>query len=256
MNRKIIAWLNWSLLITSLWSNLTFAQLDFKKLSDSSYIFTTYQTFQGTRFSAHGLIKITAKHIVLIDTPWDTTQFQPLLDSIQLKFNKPVAMVISTHWHEDRTAGLSFYANKGISTYSSKATYNLCIENKQPTAQNTFVNDTVFKIDNTTFETFYPGAGHTSDNIVVYFPVEKILIGGCFVKSVEADDLGNLSDANIGMWPFAIRTLIKKYPNVNWVIPGHQKIVKGTKALKHTRKLADDKLKGRKKEKSRLKKNS
>lgn len=236
--------------------NIIYSQLDFKKLSDSSYVYTTYQSFQGTRFSAHGLIKITKNQVILIDTPWDTTQFQPLLDSIQVKFHKPVALILSTHWHDDRTAGLAFYAKKGIPTYTSHATKNLCLENKQPTAQYTFENDTVFTVDNTKFETFYPGAGHTSDNIVVYFPNDKILIGGCFVKSVEATDLGNLSDANIGMWPFAIRTLIKKYPNANWVIPGHQKIVKGTKALKHTRQLADDKLKGRKKEKSRLKKSS
>lgn len=229
------------------------AQLDFTKLSDSSYVFTTYQTYKDVRISAHGLLKITSGSVVMIDTPWDTTQFQPLLDSIDLKFHKKVSLVICTHWHEDRSAGLDFYKKKGIATYSTYATKNLCAENHFPQAQYTFEGDTTFNVSNTVFETFYPGAGHSSDNIVVYFPKDKILVGGCFIKSVEAEDLGNLSDANIGMWPVAAKTLIKKYPKVKIVIPGHQKIAPGKKALKHTLKLAKQKYKGRKQDKKKAK---
>lgn len=229
------------------------AQLDFTKISDSSYIFTTYQTYKDVRISAHGLLKITSGGVVMIDTPWDTTQFQPLLDSIDRKFHKKVVLVISTHWHEDRSAGLDYYKKKGIATYSTYATKNLCRENNLPEAQYTFEGDTTFRIGNTVFETFYPGAGHTSDNIVVYFPNDKILVGGCFVKSVEARDLGNLSDANIGMWPVAAKTLIRKYPKVKIVIPGHQEIAPGKKALKHTLKLTRKNYKGRKQDKKKAK---
>lgn len=229
------------------------AQLDFKKISDSSYVFTTYQTYQETRISAHGLLKITSGGVVMIDTPWDTTQFQPLLDSIDRKFHKKVLMVISTHWHEDRTAGLDYYKKKGIATYSTYATRNLCRENNLTQAQYTFEGDTTFNSYNTVFETYYPGAGHSSDNIVVYFPKDKLLVGGCFVKSTEATDLGNLSDANIGMWRVSAKTLIKKYPKVKTVIPGHQKMTPGKKALKHTLKLAREKYKGRKNDKKKAK---
>lgn len=229
------------------------AQLDFKKISDSSYVFSTYHTFDSVRYSAHGLLKITDAGVVMIDTPWDSLQFQALLDSIEVKFHKPVVLVISTHWHEDRTAGLDYYNQKGISTYSTYATKNLCMEHHLPQAKYTFEGDTTFRIGNTVFETYYPGAGHSSDNIVVYFPKEKILVGGCFVKSVEATDLGNLSDANIGMWPIAAKNLIKKYPKVKTVIPGHQKISSGKKALKYTLKLTKAKYKGRKMDKKKAK---
>ncbi len=230
----------------------TNAQLDFTKISDSSVVFTTYQVYKDVRYSSHGLLKITSGGVVMIDTPWDTTQFQPLLDSIDRMFHKKVLMVLSTHWHEDRTAGLDYYKNKGIKTYSTYTTKNLCKENHFPQAEYTFEGDTTFTIYNTVFETFYPGAGHTSDNIVVYFPKDKILVGGCFIKSVEAEDLGNLSDANIGMWPIAVKTLIKKYPKVKIVIPGHQKI-DGKSALKHTLKLAKKHYKGRKQDKKKAK---
>ncbi|MDR0802084.1 subclass B1 metallo-beta-lactamase [Fluviicola sp.] len=225
------------------------AQLDFTKISDSSYIFTTYQTHK-TRISSHGFLKLTSIGAIMIDTPWDTTQFQPLLDSVKLKFNLPVVFVLSTHWHEDRTAGLDYYSKKGIATYSTYATKNLCAEHHLPQAEFTFEGDTSFHIG-TVFETFYPGAGHSSDNIVVYFPSDRLLVGGCFVKSAEAPDLGNLSDANIGMWRIAAKTLIKKYPKVKIVIPGHQEITPGKKALKHTLKLAKEKYKGRQRDKKK-----
>lgn len=227
------------------------AQLDFTRISDSSYVFTTYQTYKEAQISSHGLLKLTSTGVIMIDTPWDTTQFQPLLDSVKLKFNLPVVLVLSTHWHEDRTAGLDYYHKKGIPTYSTYATKNLCAEHHLPQSEFTFEGDTTFQIGNTVFETFYPGAGHSSDNIVVYFPADRLLVGGCFVKSAEAQDLGNLSDANIGMWRVAAKTLIKKYPKVKTVIPGHQKMTPGKKALKHTLKLAREKYKGRQKDKKK-----
>lgn len=220
-------------LLFSLNSN---AQLNFQKLTDSTYMYITYHEYKGEKISSNGVLRLTTNGVVMIDTPWDTTQFQPLLDSIQTKFSAKVALVIATHWHEDRSAGLEFYSKQGIPTYSTRATYNLCAENNMPQSEFTFTGDTTFQIGNTTFETYFPGAGHTTDNIVVYFPKDRVLVGGCFIKSVDATDLGNLSDANRGMWPIAVRNLKKKYRKVKIVVPGHSK-VDGKKALNHTIQL-------------------
>lgn len=232
----------------------SYSQLEFTKLSDSSYIYTTYQEYKGVSISAHGFLKVTDRGVILIDTPWDTTQFQPLIDSVQQKFGKNICLVLSTHFHEDRSGGLDFYRKNGIPTYSTYTTKHLCKENGLPQAQFTFEGDSTFQIGNTVFETYYPGAGHTPDNIVVYFPAERILVGGCFIKSIDATDLGNLGDANIGMWPYAVKNLMHRYPKISWVIPGHDRIGgKGKKALRHTHKLCKQTLKGRKHEKKNAK---
>ena len=44
--------------------------------------------------------------------------------------------------------------------------------------------------------THLTGEGHTKDNIVIWFDIEKILYCGCFVKSTESIELGNIVDAN------------------------------------------------------------
>jgi glyoxylase-like metal-dependent hydrolase (beta-lactamase superfamily II) len=83
------------------------------------------------------------------------------------------------------------------------------------------------------FSTFYPGEGHTRDNIVVWFPARRVLFGGCVVKSIEAGGLGNVNDANLESWPATIGKVMARYPNAKYVIPGHQRW-SGRDALRHT----------------------
>ncbi|MFX5718714.1 MBL fold metallo-hydrolase, partial [Acinetobacter baumannii] len=75
--------------------------------------------YKGEKVPANGLYAVTPKGVILIDCPWDTTQFQPLLDSIRAKHDKRVVACIATHSHADRTAGLTYYRAKGIRTYTT-----------------------------------------------------------------------------------------------------------------------------------------
>ena len=132
---------------------------------------------------------VTNNGVVLFDTPWDTTQFQPLLDSIKSKHSKIVIMCIATHWHSDRTEGLEYYKKNGIKTYTTLLTDELSKKNGQKRAEYLIEKDTTFHVEQYTFETFYPGEGHTADNIVIWFEKEKILYGGCLIKGADAENL-------------------------------------------------------------------
>lgn len=203
----------------------------------NAFIYVSYSTFNGSKFPANCMYVVTNAGVVLLDTPWDSTDFQPMLDNIEENHHSPVVLCISTHSHEDRTAGLEYFASKGIPTWSSKMTYELCVKNNEKKAENIFVSDTTFKIGEYSFETFYPGEGHTTDNIVIWIPELKILYGGCFVKSVKINDLGNLADANPTEWSVSIQKVIRKYPDARYIIPGHFDTSSKKNALKHTLKL-------------------
>jgi glyoxylase-like metal-dependent hydrolase (beta-lactamase superfamily II) len=181
---------------------------------------------------------VTDDGVVLFDTPWDSIQFQPLLDSITVRHNKKVVLAISTHYHDDRTAGLEFLHKNGVKTYSSKLTLKLCEQYNEKKAAYYFDNDTIFEVGNHKFQTYYPGEGHTKDNIVIWFDEHKILYGGCLVKSTESKNLGNVSDANLEKWSSTILNVMNKYPNPKFVIPGHFDW-KNNKSLNHTLKLLD-----------------
>jgi glyoxylase-like metal-dependent hydrolase (beta-lactamase superfamily II) len=70
-------------------------------------------------------------------------------------------------------------------------------------------------------ELFFPGAGHTYDNIVVWLPKEQILFGGCFLKSVTSPDLGNVADASVPDWADSLGRARRQYPAARIVVPGH-----------------------------------
>ncbi len=214
----------------------TFAQtspLEIKKLSGNFYVYTTYNDFEGTPFPSNSMYLVTDSGVVMIDTPWDESQTLPLLDSIEKRHHLPVKICIVTHFHDDRTAGLNVLKKQGIKTYSSLLSFQKGKEDGSELAEFQFTKDTTFTFGGVKFETFYPGEGHTPDNIVVWFPKSKILYGGCFVKSIEAKGLGNVADANITNWPIAIKKTIKKFKSPRFVIPGHQNWL-GKNALMHT----------------------
>lgn len=212
-------------------------KLKIKHLTGDIYLYTTTQLFSGTPFPSNSMYVVTEEGVVLIDTPWDREQFQPLLDSIRKRHNKEVVLCIATHFHDDRTAGLEYYSSKGIKTYTSKLTDGLSTKNNDKRAEFHFAKDTIFTVGGKRFETFYPGEGYTKDNIIIWLPEEKILYGGCLVKSVENNGLGNVEDANISAWDDSIKALLKKYRSIAYVIPGHFEGSKDRKALRHTLKI-------------------
>ncbi len=95
-----------------------------------------------------------------------------------------------------------------------------------------------FTVGGRSFTAYYPGEGHTRDNIVVWFPEARLLYGGCLVKSTEATDLGNVTEANLAAWPVTLRNVSRKFPRPRYVIPGHQSWA-STESLQHTVELLE-----------------
>jgi len=208
-------------------------------LTGDFYVFTTYHDYKGTAFPSNSMYLVTNKGVVMFDTPWDTAQFQPLLDSIQARHHKKVTICIATHFHEDRTAGLAFYRQQGISTYTTRMTDSLAAAHNAKRAARLIDKDTVFTVGQYNFETWYPGQGHSPDNIIIWFGQQKIIYGGCLIKSVEARDPGNLSDANLKEWPVTIHRIQRKYKHPNFIIMGHQDWL-SKNALEYTLQLLQE----------------
>ncbi len=244
--RNIIVLLLLSLIVRSAYSqqdttavypqSLITEPLKIVHLTGDYYIYTTYKWLDGKLFPANGMYLLTNSGVVMFDSPWDSSQFQPLLDSIDHKHHMKVVLCIATHFHEDRTGGFDFLKQKEIATYSSKMTYDLCKQKGEKQAAFYFMGDTVFRIGDHVFEIYYPGEGHTKDNIVIWCGDQKILYGGCLVKSTENNSLGNISDASLDLWPISIKNVMGKFPRPAYTIPGHFGW-EGKSSLQHTLNL-------------------
>jgi metallo-beta-lactamase class B len=219
------------------------AKLKITALTGDFYVYTTYNVYEGNTIPAHGMYLLTDNGVVLFDTPWDTTQFQPLLDSIKLKHNKSVSICMATHWHGDRTEGLEYYKKKGIKTYTTTLTDRFSRENNKKRAEFLITKDTIFNVGQYSFEVYYPGEGHTADNIIVWFDQEKILYGGCLIKGADAENLGYLGDANVSEYETTLKNVKKKCPDPKFIIVSHHDWT-NINSLNHSIKLAK-KLKGK-----------
>lgn len=223
--------------LTAVFGQQADSSLNISHLTGDFYIFTTYNYYKGYRIPANGMYLLTDKGAILFDSPWDTTQFQPLLDSISVRHHKNVILCIATHFHEDRTGGLEYYRQQGIRTYTTQQTDELSKKRGMKRAEFLIDKDTVFTVGQYSFQTYYPGEGHAPDNIVIWFEKEKVLYGGCLIKSVEDNTLGNLSDANVAAYATTIKNVLHKCKQPKYIIPGHNDWA-NTKSLQHTLKMA------------------
>ncbi len=219
--------------------------LEIRQLTGDFYIFTTYQVYNNEPVPANGMYVVTDKGVVMLDGAWDPAQNQPLLDSIQARHHKKVVLEIGTHYHSDRSGAFDFMRKKGIKTYSSLKTLELCKQFGEHEAEFYFVKDTTFHVGKLEFETYYAGPGHTRDNIVIWFPKAKILYGGCLIKDADAKDLGNIKDADLEQWPETLKKVQQRYPEPAYIIPGHGNW-DSRRALIHTLELLQRDKKNRK----------
>ncbi len=225
--------------LTHIFGQAESAKLKISHLTGDFYIYTTYNTYQESKVPANGMYVVTNDGVVMFDTPWDTTQFQPLLDSIKVLHNKSVVMCFATHWHSDKTAGLEYYRHKGIKTYTTILTDELSRKNSKKRAEFLMANDTVFHVGQYSFETYYPGQGHTEDNIVIWFKKEKILYGGCLIKGADDENLGFLGDGNATEYESTLKNVQKKCRKPKFIVIAHSDW-KNINSLKHSLNLAKE----------------
>jgi metallo-beta-lactamase class B len=235
--RTIILTTSLFFLLTNIFGQTQEPKLKISHLSGDFYIYTTYSTYDNSQTPAHGMYLVTNNGAVLFDTPWDTTQFQPLLDSIKIKHDKNVSLCIATHWHSDRTEGLEYYRQQGIKTYTTLLTDEFSKKNNKKRAEFLMTKDTVFNVGQYSFEVYYPGGGHTEDNIVAWFSKEKILYGGCLIKGAKAKNLGYLGDANIEAYETTLKKVKEKCPDPKFIIVSHHDWT-NINSLKNSIKLA------------------
>jgi glyoxylase-like metal-dependent hydrolase (beta-lactamase superfamily II) len=214
------------------------SKLEITHLTGDFYIYTTYHDFQGEPYPANGLYAITDEGVVMIDSPWDESQAKPLLDSIYARHNKKVVICIATHFHDDRTGSLDVLKQNGVRTYTTNETDRLSKKENNQLSEFLMYSDTTFNTGGLAYETFFPGAGHAPDNIVVWFPESKILYGGCFIKSTDSPTLGNLGDADTKSWEIAAGKVKDRFPDAKYIIPGHESWLDG-QGLEHTIELLE-----------------
>lgn len=215
------------------------SDLEIRELQPGIWEHTSWYTFpSGIRYPSNGLIVVENDSVLLIDTAWGVTATEDLLDWIETELELPVSAVIATHSHDDRMGGAPVLAERGIPLFAHPLAVRFAISRGWPEPRSIGSLEAGSAAEFGAVEVFYPGAAHTVDNIMIWLPGARLLVGGCAVKSADATTLGNVADADLDEWPISINRVIEKYPDVGQVLPGHGAIG-GRELLLHTTHLLE-----------------
>src|SRR2546421_2003909 len=199
--------------------------------------------------------------LVLCSSPYDTVATRAMVRGLRQRFRPSRIVAINVHFHPDGTGGNQGYALEGVETYGSELTAAELARRGPAVWQETArvapprararleatprISATkTFRAEDGLRLTFggesvqvlYPGAGHSPDNVVVYFPSRRLLYGGDLIRAARAG-VGFRGDANLAQWPAAVRSLAAL--SFEKVVPGHGK-AGGRELLEHTLRVVGD----------------
>ncbi len=197
--------------------------LQLTKINDHSYIHVSSITLEsGSIYPCNGFIYLHNNEAYVFDTPANDLATAELIDWLQNDQKVTIKGVVFNHFHRDCNEGMDVFKNNNIPCIASKKTATYMHMQKYDAPDRVFENDLELTLGKKSIMNTFFGEAHTSDNIISYFPDEKIIFGGCMIKSLDAKK-GNLADANINEWSNTISKIKKAYPEVKVVIPGHGK---------------------------------
>jgi len=191
-------------------------------LNDSVFVHVSWfedPTFG--RFPSNGMLIIKNGEAIMIDTPMDNGLTSQLVNFVEDSMHVEVKQLIVGHFHDDCMGGLEYIQSENIPSLANWMTIEKCRELALPIPSDSFRDSLIFSFQGLTIDCRYFGGGHTQDNITVYLPDKKILFGGCLIRSLNAQNLGNLADAQVDQWAATVSTLMNKYPDAEVVVPGH-----------------------------------
>lgn len=195
--------------------------LQIKQLSENTFLHISYlNTESFGRVACNGMIVIDGGEAVIFDTPANDADSKELLTWIEGTLKCIPKGVVVSHFHTDCLGGLGEFHRRQIPSYANYRTIELAKLNDRILPLHGFSNYLELAVGSTKVESEFLGEGHTKDNIISYFPNEKVLFGGCLIKEAGAGK-GNLEDANVGSWSATVEKVKAKYGDAKVIIPGH-----------------------------------
>lgn len=210
--------------------------LKIMKLTEHIYLHESYLvTDEFGNVPCNGIIYSHGSESAVFDTPIDDVAANELIQWIENDLSNEIVMVVPLHYHNDNLGGLHAFHEHEIPSLAYHKTICLAKEYGMPLPQLSFDPKIELKVDGVTLFVEFLGEGHTADNVVVYFPWEKLLFGGCLVKGMGWNR-GNLAEANVDAWAETVRKVKATFPETEIVVPGHGN-VGGNELLDYTIEL-------------------
>ncbi|MBS1580631.1 MAG: subclass B1 metallo-beta-lactamase [Bacteroidetes bacterium] len=191
------------------------------RIAKDAFIHTSFKrTEDFGNVPCNGLIVRDGNEVIVFDTPTTDRTAEELIGWLDSTLHCRIDAVIPTHFHDDCLGGLQAFHDRGVPSYAHSRTIELAKAQGLAVPENGFKDPLVLRVGADSIRATFFGEGHTRDNIVVYFPEDSVLFGGCLVKEMGAGK-GYLGDANVAAWSATVERVKAEYPDAVIVVPGH-----------------------------------
>ena len=187
----------------------------------------------------NSLVYVGRDHVTVIGATWTPATAELLAGEIRKVTRLPITEVIDTNHDLDRAGGNAYFKQIGASIVAIGLTRALlAMEGEASIKQTkavfsdypdvpivlpdqTYTGD--FALQDGAVRGLYLGPSHKPDDIFVWFPNEKVLYGGCVLKS----QLGNMDGADRVEYPKTLHKLKNLHLPIEIVVAGHYSAVHG-----------------------------
>lgn len=208
----------------------------FTQLAPTVWMHTSVQVLERWgSVPSNGLVITTGAGTVLVDTAWNDAQTDQILDWAAETLGEPVRHAVFTHAHDDKMGGVAALHARNVATWAHPLSNELAPQRTLTPAQHDLPADLAF---HPAVDVFHPGAGHTTDNLVVRVVNTPVLFGGCLIRPGSATGMGNTADGDVSTWAAAVQAVRERHPDASIVVPSHGPPGEAT-LLEHTIRLAD-----------------
>jgi peptidoglycan/xylan/chitin deacetylase (PgdA/CDA1 family) len=209
------------------------------RLADGLWLHTSTRELEGYGpFPSHGLLIEHPDGPLLIDSAWGETATAELLRQIEREFGATPRAAIVTDFHDDRAGGVGTLTNAGVEVWSSPGIIARLQTASPAPAHALELPRWTGTIAGVALEAWFPGAGHSPENLIVWLPEQQVLFGGCLLRPYESRGLGNLEDADLDAWGPTLRAVRERHAGATMVVPSHGN-VGGPELIDHSLALVE-----------------
>ena len=199
----------------------------------------------------NSLVYIGPSSVTLVGATWTPQTAETLAGEIRKVTAEPITEVVNPSDNPEYAGGNAYWKQIGAQIIATKLT---CTVMKRDWAKvgglvrkyfpdyphvslvlPTAVHDGDFTLQDGHIRALYLGPSHTTDDIFVYFPAERVLYAGSILK----EHLGNLAFANTGEYRKTLHRLQALHLDIRWIVSGHWSAVHGPDLVNHYLKLLE-----------------
>ncbi len=184
-------------------------------------------------------VYITDEGVILVDDKFDQ-DYERILANVKKVTNQPVKYVINTHHHGDHTGSNAKMLAGGVEVLMHENARKNMIDAKLPGLPRVaFADDLQVVLGGKEVTVRYFGRGHTSGDVVVFFPARHAIhTGDLFVESNPLIDYS--AGGSLGEWSKSIDGVLEN--EFDTAIPGHGPVSKRADVVAfrdHMKTMAD-----------------